>query len=67
MNSRTRIVFLVAALGFCAAIAIGMGTMRTAGSARAVSSAGAAAGTASLPLCIDRTEPDEPDVLVPCR
>jgi hypothetical protein len=43
MNSRTRIVLVVVALGFCAAIALGMGAMRTAGSARAVSSPGAAA------------------------
>ena len=44
MSSRMRIVCLaLLALGFCAAIAIGMGGVRTADSARAVLSPGAAA------------------------
>jgi len=54
MDSRIRIFsFVIAALGFSAVFAIGMG--------------GVYASRDSRPLCIDRSEPDEQSVVVECR
>ena len=73
MSLRTQIVSaLLVAAWIGAVIAVGMGAARKADSAQEESLPGAAADPdvsyASLPLCIDRSEPDEPVVvLVVCR